>query len=583
MNPNSSLSQQDTKEVRYPSHKHQSYHYSRERERSDRPRDHERYYKSQHHPNESSSNDYMHHSSTSMNYYDRPYDKKKLYCYILLPKNYYNYITKNFQNLTNDLRSEIKDISNIQYDYTLPHFQEYIFKLATYRISSKANAIKIISDYLFKEMKSTYKTMTYLKVSILIPDNVIGFIIGIDGKNINNIRAETDAKIEVFPQNESKKYRKIEISGNPYSISRAAERIYCITYKYINFGKDARFLETKETGRRHRYSNSKSKSYSRSPSSDRGYKRSRPREEGLIRGDSSEERGKYYKERDRRKSGMDSAYASKLRENKEYRERRDRERERDYRDKNIISSSSGRRRERNDNYSSCNNNNSRYENISNSNNILNNNQPNVISNSNINPPTQVNNNTNLSNSDINLNGNIVNNSNKSSSLPNSRIEKEAEHDPNDILHEISNPDIIDAQASTKEVPPSVPQVPSSPEREDFANINEDPTKQVVEQVDLSKSDFAMKLKLQQNSPSSQDIRSLDIILSLESINILKQYKNNIWLELENTYHCSVSKKTERLNDKEISIITFTGTPEENSFALYHLQKILLSSSENVSK
>ena len=106
---------------------------------------------------------------------------------------------------------------------------------------------------------------------------------------------------------------------------------------------------------------------------------------------------------------------------------------------------------------------------------------------------------------------------------------------------------------------------------------------MVEQVDLSKSDFAMKLKLQQNSPSSQDIRSLDIILSLESINILKQYKNNIWLELENTYHCSVSKKTERLNDKEISIITFTGTPEENSFALYHLQKILLSSSENVSK
>ena len=189
----------------------------------------------------------------------------------------------------------------------------------------------------------------------------------------------------------------------------------------------------------------------------------------------------------------------------------------------IISSSSGRRRERNDNYSSSNNNNGRYENISNSNNILNNNQPNVISNSNINPPTQVNNNTNLSNSDINLNGNIVNNSNKSSSLPNSRIEKEAEHDPNDILHEISNPDIIDAQASTKEVPPSVPQVPSSPEREDFANISEDPTKQVVEQVDLSKSDFAMKLKLQQNSPSSQDIRSLDIILSLESINILKQY------------------------------------------------------------
>ena len=77
--------------------------------------------------------------------------------------------------------------------------------------------------------------MSYLKVSILIPDNVIGFIIGIEGKNINSIRDETGARIEVHPQNDSRKYRQIEIAGDPLSISKAAEKIYGITYKYVNF------------------------------------------------------------------------------------------------------------------------------------------------------------------------------------------------------------------------------------------------------------------------------------------------------------------------------------------------------------
>ena len=77
--------------------------------------------------------------------------------------------------------------------------------------------------------------MSYLKVSILIPDNVIGFIIGIEGKNIKLIRNETGARIEVHPQNNSKKYRQIEIAGEPLSISKAAEKIYSITYKYFNF------------------------------------------------------------------------------------------------------------------------------------------------------------------------------------------------------------------------------------------------------------------------------------------------------------------------------------------------------------
>lgn len=503
MNPNSGIPNNDMKDTRYPSHKHSSYHYSsRERERSDH-RDRDRYYKS-HHPYDISS-DY-HHTS---NYYEAPYEKKPLYCYILLPKNYYNYIAKNFSNIQNELRNEIKDISDIQYDYTLPHFQDYIFKLATYKISSKANAIRIISDYLFKEMKNTFKTMTYLKVSILIPDNVIGFIIGIDGKNINGIREETDAKIEVFPQNESKRFRKIEISGDPHSISAAAERIYSITYKYINFGKDDRYPPEKD--HRHRYS----KSPSRSLSDSYRHRRDRSREEGMIR-DQSDDRGKYYRERDRRPK-LD--YNPKPSYRERYPNSNDRDRRPPRRDRD-----SSRHREH---YS-------RYEtitNVSNTNHYI---TPN--DDIDIKPPTN----------DLPNNKEIESNSIKNE-----------QNDSNDLIHEISNQNMESKQISE---PQKKSPSPSS---------------------DIDKSEFAMKLKSTSSTDSS--VRNLDLILSFEAIDTLSRYKNNIWIELENTYHCSVSKKVEKVNDKEVSVITFSGTPEENSLAIYHLQKILLSSSDKSTK
>ena len=448
MNPSSTLPSLP-KDDRYI--KHSSYHYP-QRERS---RDREHY--SHRHQEDY---DYTHHDS-SMKYYERSYDKKKLNCFILLPKNYYNYISKNFNGLCSDLRKEIKDISDIQYDYTLPHFQEYILKLVTYKIESNALAIKIICDYLFKEMKNTFKTMTYLKVSILVPDNVVGFVIGIDGKNINTIRAETDAKIEVFPPNESKRYRKIEISGNPHSISAAAERIYCISYKYINFGKDSRYPERDRKPRR----------YSRSPSE--GYKR-REREEGMI----SEERP--YRKRN---------------EYKPYRERYQRE------ERTIDS----RRRHNSDNR--------HYDDIAN-----------VSSNQ------YIPNNDN----DKNEVNNII------SSEPELPIEEQNEQN-NDVVIEIND------------------QEEKSPSSD-------------------NKSDFASKIK--SSSPSDQLKSNIDLIVSMESIEALKLYQNNIWLELENTYHCSVSKKTVTVSEKEMNVITFTGTPEENSLAIYHLQKLLTSSTNS---
>ena len=94
----------------------------------------------------------------------------------------------------------------------------------------------------------------------------------------------------------------------------------------------------------------------------------------------------------------------------------------------------------------------------------------------------------------------------------------------------------------------------------------------------NKSDFASKIK--SSSPSDQLKSNIDLIVSMESIEALKLYQNNIWLELENTYHCSVSKKTVTVSEKEMNVITFTGTPEENSLAIYHLQKLLTSSTKS---
>ena len=160
-------------------------------------------------------------------------------CLIVLPKNYYNYITQDFDKLKNRLRNELKDnISNIIYNFTVPGFNENIFKFTVYELSNRTTAIRIIAEFLFDAVKKVYEKTTYLKLSFLIPDNVIGFIIGIEGKNINQIREETNAKIEVYSPNNSVNYRKIEIAGDPRGIAGAAEKIYEITKKYFYFNME---------------------------------------------------------------------------------------------------------------------------------------------------------------------------------------------------------------------------------------------------------------------------------------------------------------------------------------------------------
>ena len=67
-----------------------------------------------------------------------------------------------------------------------------------------------------------------------------------------------------------------------------------------------------------------------------------------------------------------------------------------------------------------------------------------------------------------------------------------------------------------------------------------------------------------------------IYLSSEEIKILSDSKkDNIWINLENSFHCNISKITKIIDNQEISLITFNGTPKQNTKAIYQLQKYLL--------
>ena len=83
---------------------------------------------------------------------------------------------------------------------------------------------------------------------------------------------------------------------------------------------------------------------------------------------------------------------------------------------------------------------------------------------------------------------------------------------------------------------------------------------------------------------SDKLCNIIICLSSDEINILNNTKNendNIWISLEKSSHCIISKINKIIDDKEFSLITFNGTPKQNTSAIFQLQKYLsVSKNEN---
>ena len=494
-------------------------------------------------------------------------------CLIILQKTYYNYILKDFDALKNKLKNELKDdISNIIYNYSVPNINENVFKFTTCTFEGKSIAIRIIAEYLFSEIKKKYENTTYLKLYFLVPDNVIGFIIGIDGKNINQIRDDSNAKIEVSNPNSSN-YRKIEIAGDPKGISLAAEKIYAIVKKYFYFNnpkilnrneRDRRELEY-ERDNRSREFNYKDKNYtnfrSKEYNNNSGYK-------------DNDYKGMYNKERNDYNMGYRNDYKSRGGDNYKSSNMGKRDYDGFHRNKFKEHRDNGPRYknnydDRNDSYYHDNNNDNRNMNDS-------------YNGESKNDDNRSRKSYSQKSSHLSKSGSSYHRGEN-----NSKYDEENYINKNDFEEPHEKKDINEDEISNKEIKEkNDDKIENKEINEDNVNNNnindlndDDNNNNNVDNVDNVNEENGKDIKVNNDfigdDGNESRLCKITLQLSSEEINCLSAIDINIWNSLENTYHCNISKIIKNIDNQEFSLITFNGTPKQNSSAMFQLQKYLL--------
>lgn len=541
--------------------------------------------------------------------YNNNYGPTKDDCLIVLPKNYYNFIAKDFDNIKNDLKRELKDdIYNINFNYSVPSIPEKIFRFTTNYSNNfplKTKAIKIITDFLFENMKRQYEKTTYLKLIFLIPDNVIGFIIGINGKNINQMRDETNTKIEVFAPNSTKKYRKVEVAGTPQDIAEAGEKIYEITRKYFYFNDE----------KLNRNENDHDGDYDRRGSGfgmgnsfkdrdqdrkDRYYESNWNKDYDIDRYNNNREyKGIYNKERnDFRDLGYKNDF--KNREGSRFYPKNSR----DFWDKNNNGRDNNNYRDFRDNGPRFRNNydnrgnNSKYfydknknKNINNDNNNDDSKQKDNWSNKSFSRKSS----SEKSKEHRSFNDgndewpeekefkNEENKINNNEHLDNDNIELGNEKDFKEKDYEINN-DLNEEQIELKKnlENGNVNEFIDKDNNLEVSNIQNNNL--IINNIIKERNDYErekgeiddLNNELPNEVEEKDKLCKIIVYLSSEEFNLLNNSeKDNIWNNLENNYQCNISKTTKIIDNQEISLISFNGTPNQNSLAIYQLQKYLL--------
>ena len=540
--------------------------------------------------------------------YNNNYGPTKDDCLIVLPKNYYNFIAKDFDNIKNDLKRELKDdIYNINFNYSVPSIPEKIFRFTTNYSNNfplKTKAIKIITDFLFENMKRQYEKTTYLKLIFLIPDNVIGFIIGINGKNINQMRDETNTKIEVFAPNSTKKYRKVEVAGTPQDIAEAGEKIYDITRKYFYFNDE----------KLNRNENDHDGDYDRRGSGfgmgnsfkdrdqdrkDRYYESNWNKDYDIDRYNNNREyKGIYNKERnDFRDLGYKNDF--KNREGSRFYPKNSR----DFWDKNNNGRDNNNYRDFRDNGPRFRNNydnrgnNSKYfydknknKNINNDNNNDDSKQKDNWSNKSYSRKSS----SEKSKEHRSFNDgndewpeekefkNEENKINNNEHLDNDNIELGNEKDFKEKDYEINN-DLNEEQIELKKnlENGNVNEFIDKDNNLEVSNIQNNNL--IINNIIKERNDYErekgeiddLNNELPNEVEEKDKLCKIIVYLSSEEFNLLNNSeKDNIWNNLENNYQCNISKTTKIIDNQEISLISFNGTPNQNSLAIYQLQKYL---------
>ena len=533
------------------------------------------------------------------NNYNSNYAPTKDDCLIVLPKNYYNFISKDFDKIRNDLKRELKDdIYNINNNYTLPNIPENIFRFTTNYSNNyplKSRAIRIIADFLFDMMKRQYENTTYLKLIFLIPDNVIGRIIGISGNTINQIREETNAKVEVFPQNNDKKFRKIEVAGVPQNIADAGEKIYSISRKYFYFNDD-------KIINRNTHSPQREREWDRER--DFGDNNYRDRRDRYYGGDYENDRynndkdykGMFKRDNRERNDYRDIGYKNDYKNinrdgfrNYNGRDNNLRKNSRDFRDKN----NNNNYNRDNNNFRDYRNNNQRYRNnYDKGNNNKNYNNRNKSKDYNDNDDN------------IKKGENWSNQSSPRKSLSEKSREIRSYNNENDGDWP-EEKDFKDDE-NKREMNDQINQEKNNEENSNKENVNLGEEKDLKDNYNnennivvsnISNNNLNKNINIIGNEGKETEIENgeiedvnninevegengkscqIKVYLSSEEINLLNNSKyDNIWINLENSYKCTISKTIKNMDDQEINLITFNGTPKQNTLAIYQLQKYLL--------
>ena len=532
-------------------------------------------------------------------------------CLIIFQKNYFNFDSKDFGILKSELKRELKDdIYNIYYNYAISGIPDKIFRFTTnpsVNYPCKSKAIKIIGDYIFDVMKTQNDKVSYLKLILVIPDNVIGFIIGINGKNINQIREETNTKIEVYTPNDTKSYRKIEIAGVPQSIADAGEKIYEITKKYFNFN-DEKILNRNE-----HFSPQREQSWGRDRNREQGYgldnfrDRNRERNDRYYEGhwnkdydnngnNNRDYRGTYNRERsDFREMGYKNDYKNRdgyrnygSRDMKNNNFNKDNN-YRDYRD-------NGPRYK--NNYDDRNNNKYNYDKRDNNNynndNIDSKNRENFSNKSfSRKSPSHYSNEDRSFNNDNNNEGERQEEKGyKKEDTKKEELNHEQQSENNRNLEpgeakdsDIENNNYINDNNDDNNIKERQNEINSNNNENNIgvSNIgnhnNLENNINIVDKEEKEKNEIEeIYGVLARDEEKNDKLCTIVICLSSEEINLLNNSKSendNIFINLEKSFHCSISKITKIIDDREISLITFNGTPKQNTLAIYQLQKNLL--------
>lgn len=475
---------------------------------------------------------------------------------IFLPDNVFKYFQENLDRIKNKLQAELKeDNPIIQIDYKIPEIQENILRFVTSFPENKSYGIKTIAEFFNEEIKKNNEISGQnIKISFLIPKNVIGFVIGSKGKNINEIRDTIPVKIDVQGIKETEDYTRIDISGNTGLIASAADKVYGKIEKYYKNNKFGRDRDGSHDNRDNRERNNNRMDRDNRDSNrddNRDGNRDGNRDNGNGRDYGNRYNNRNDKDDRRRGNGGNfrggRADRGRFRKPFEKDNRDNRDRDRDYNQRENRSNSRGNHSFHEENMNESKHDENMAENIE----------------------------KDLPKENVNENEDKPKENEENINQVEDKVieEKNEQENEKPVPMQEENPDkenIIENNENKNLTEEKKDQEPS----DNKENIQKDESiKPEINVNDIINEDEENEEKANYlTNPDKGKTKNIVIYLTNEEIEHLNGFKDNVWINLENLFHCSISKTTKNIEGKEISLITFTGTPKQNCQALFQLQQ-----------